>query len=367
MHVSFRPEEGLIENTVDFIVRGEGESTIVAILELIKYEKFIKKDKILGIAYKKGSQFISTISRPYIKNLDTLPFPSYELIVNDPSYSKTVSIISSRGCPGKCIFCASRAYSGSNYRMHSAVWLFSLLYYYEKRLNHISIVNFVDDTFTVNKIRLKNFFNYIQKNELRYMWACKSRVDSLDEETIKTLANAGCRSIHLGVESGDQSVLDSIDKGITLEQCYKCIYLLNKYSIRAECSFIIGLPADTLETIDKTIILASEIEHSKIGLSTIGFAAPFPGTKMFENAGELGIIIKTYKWKNYTTFKPIFYTNNFTIQDLRKAYFIYKHDKRKLKGKNIISSIDLTDFRKKINKWAESINEINPVNNVYKK
>lgn len=115
VHASFRPDEGFIENTVDFIVRGEGESTIVALIELIKYEKFIKKEKILGITYRKDSQIISTGNRPYIKNLDNLPLPSYQLIARDPSYSKTVSIISSRGCSGQCIFCASRAYSGGKY------------------------------------------------------------------------------------------------------------------------------------------------------------------------------------------------------------------------------------------------------------
>jgi radical SAM superfamily enzyme YgiQ (UPF0313 family) len=355
VHVSFCPEEGIKDPSVDFVVNGEGESTIIALLELIKYEKYIRKEEIRGISYKVDSECVSTGVRNRIQDLNHLPFPAYDLVANNVQYSNMITLVSSRGCPGQCIFCASGAFSGRRYRMHSAEWLFSLLYYYKSKLSTFSIVQFIDDTFTVNKARIKKFFFYVQKNKWSFIWACKSRVDVLDEETIRILADSGCKSIHIGVESGDQSVLDAIDKNIKLEQCLKVIALLNKYSIRPECSLMIGLPSDSLETIDKTLILAAEIANSKLGLATIGIATPFPGTKMYEKAQELGMIINTFDWRNYTTFKPIFHTDNFSIQDIRKAYCIFRSEKQKLKENSIVSNSDMSNFRKAIQAWISSV------------
>ena len=242
--------------------------------------------------------------------------------------------------------------------MHSAEWLFSLLYYYKSKLDKINIINFIDDIFTVNKSRLKKFFYYARQDKWSYFWACKSRVDVLDEETIRILANAGCKSMHIGVESGDQAVLDAINKKIELEKSLEVIALLNKHSIRPECSFMIGLPADTLETIDKTLILAAEIEKHDLGLSAIGIATPFPGTIMREKTQELGMNIITYDWRNYTTFKPIFYTNNFSIQDIRKAFFIFKSDKQKLIRTKIVSNSNMSEFRKYIRSWAKGVKSL---------
>lgn len=356
IHASFRPSEALDNDSVDYVVAGEGESTIVALLELIKYPGFIDPDSITGIVYSDSKKIMhNTLKREYIDKVDCLPLPSYYLIANNRAYSDTISIISSRGCPGQCIFCASRAFSGKKYRMHSALWLFSLLYHYKNRLKKFNVINFMDDTFTANKKRLRQFNELLKYNNWNVSWACKSRADSLDENTINILAEAGCRSIHIGVESGDQKVLDSIDKRIDLEKCLDVIGLLYNHSIRVECSFIIGLPEDTKETIDKTMILATEINNSKVGMAFIGIATPFPGTKLFENAKDLNISIRNRNWKNYTTRKPIYYTQNFSIDDLRNANYFFNFDKQKLEGNSIISSSDLSEFRNKIITWAKQV------------
>jgi len=239
--------------------------------------------------------------------------------------------------------------------MHSAIWLFSLLYHYNERIRSFRTINFMDDTFTANRRRLKVFFRYVHNVGWKKSWACKSRADTLSEETIKLLSMSGCRSIHIGVESGDQGVLDSIEKNMNLDKCLESIRLLRKYNVRVECSFIIGLPTDTPETIDKTLILASEINRTKIGMSYIGFATPFPGTKMYNNAKSEGLRIRTNKWRNYTTMKPIFSTERFSIQDVRRAYYVFNHDKDQLIGKKIVSDTDLSDYRRYIEQWSQSV------------
>ncbi len=356
VHVSTKPNEGLASDIVDFIVRGEGESKIIALLEYIKYHKYIDLINIIGISYKnKAGQIIHNDDGAYIKNIDFLPFPSFFLNSEYYISSDTISIITSRGCPGKCIFCASREFNGKKYRMHSAFWLFALIYHYYHTIKKFNAIDFLDDTFTVNKKRLKQLNEYFKYNKCKYLWSCKSRTDNLDERTINLLYQGGCRSIHLGIESGDQRILNSIDKNINHENNLNVIKLCYKYSIMVECSFMIGLPEDTKETIDKTLIMASEIINSNIGRAFISIATPFPGTKMYINSNQYGIIFLNHNWKNYTTRKPIYYTQNFSIDDLRNAYYCFNFDKNKLERNNIISSSDLSNFRNGIKSW---INEV---------
>ncbi len=358
VHVSFKPNEGLEKNVVDFIVKGEGESKIITLLEYIKHPNLINPNDIKGISFKnKENKVIHTNNSEYITSLDCLPLPSYYLIANNPIYSKTISIVTSRGCPGKCNFCASREFNGKKFRMHSAIWIFSLLYHYFHKINKFTVIDFMDDTFTVNKKRVNQLHEILKFNKCNYIWSCKSRTDFLDEISIKLLAKSGCRSIHLGIESSDQKILDSIDKNINHKRNLEILKLCYKYSIRVECSFMIGLPKDTKETIDKTLIFASELLAAKIGLTYVGIATPFPGTKMFENSDTYGMKFTNYNWRNYTTRKPIYYTDNFSIEDIRNAYHYFNFDKKKLEGKNIISSCDLSDFRNGTRSWIKEVIE----------
>lgn len=143
VHVSFKPNEGLESNDIDFIVRGEGESKIIPLLEHIKYPNIISPYKLRGISFKnREGKIVHTDNIGYVNRLDCLPLPSYYLIAHSQVYSDTLSIVSSRGCPGKCNFCASREFNGKKFRMHSAIWIFSLLYYYFNKINKFKIYRF---------------------------------------------------------------------------------------------------------------------------------------------------------------------------------------------------------------------------------
>ncbi len=117
------------------------------------------------------------------------------------------------------------------------------------------------------------------------------------------------------------------------------------------------MPKDTKKTIDKTLILASEITNSNIGLAYVGIATPFPGTKIYENSDNFSLKFLNYNWKNYTTRKPICYTENFSIDDLKNAYYFFNFSKINLEGKNIISSSDLSEYRNSIRAWVKEVVE----------
>lgn len=329
-HVTFCYDELLHHQSVDFVVRGEGESKIMQLLEYISSPNSFPLQSIQGIAYKAevdgGYQINLTKPSSFITSLDILPFPDYPAWkYGNEHYPNMFAFVSSRGCPSECIFCASRAFSGSKYRFHSAKWVFSMLFYYQK-IYGFTRFTFFDDTFLVNKLRAKIFSGYISKHWAGNgpaMWACKSRVDMIDEATVQLIREAGCLSIHVGVESGVQEVLDSIGKAITLPQIFKALKLLRKYNIVAECSFMIGHPSDTLATIEETILFADVIDELGIGKCVIGISTPFPGTRLWIEAETLGIQIKVRDWSKYDTNTPIYETERVKADHLRKAMFYY--------------------------------------------
>lgn len=329
-HATFRPNEILTYTHIDFVIRHEGESAMVELLEHIRHPDAYELDAIQSLSYRdQNDEVHSNPIRPFITNLDILPFPDYEsLSVLRMSYKETFMLVTSRGCPGDCVFCASRAMSGKRYRFHSAEWVFSLAYEYNLRYG-FPMLAFLDDTFTVHYQRAKSFCRYL----LDYWpggslprWACKSRVDRVNDDICAVISQAGCLSIHIGVESADQSVLDSINKHIRLEQSFQAIRIARKYGMRVDCSFIIGHHSDTLVTIEKTVLLAIAVRDNNIGNGAIGISTPFPGTPLFEQSNKLGIEITKRNWRKYNLGTPIYHTKNFTENDLKRALYFFNHE-----------------------------------------
>lgn len=334
-HAAFCYDELLQHECVDFVVRGEGESNIIQLLEYISNPNSFPLQLIRGIAYKtevNGSYKIDvTESSPFITCLDILPLPDYPAWKYSHYYSAMFSFVSSRGCPNRCIFCASRAFSGSKYRFHSAKWIFSMLFYYQKVYRFARFV-FLDDTFLANKLRAKTFCDYLKKywpGSVPLVWACKGRANMIDEAIVRIIGDAGCVSIHVGVESGAQEVLNSIKKDITLSEIFEALKLLRKYGIKVECSFMIGNPSDTLETIEKTLLLADVIEILDMGKCVVGISTPFPGTVLWEEAEKLGIQIKLRDWSRYDLNTPIYETVEVRRNHLMKALFYFQHQRHR--------------------------------------
>jgi radical SAM superfamily enzyme YgiQ (UPF0313 family) len=210
--------------------------------------------------------------------------------------------------------------SGRQYRFHSTEWILGLVYEYFNRY-HFEMLGIVDDSFTVNRLRTKRFCRYLSQiwRDTAIPFECKSRANHISDELCCELRDAGCFQIHIGVESFDEGVLKKIAKEVTITQIIDAIHKIRKNGVIPYCSFIIGNPGDTRETIARTVIFAKLLIDYGIAKSGVAYATPFPGTKLFLDADDLGIKKMSRSWRKYNYWDPIFETSEFTTSDLRKA------------------------------------------------
>ncbi len=308
----------ILENfPIDIIVLGEGEITIS---ELIKaFSKNIKLENIKGIAFKKNKDVIFTGIREAIKNLDELPFPKHELCEDAIKKSKTAVMMTSRGCPFGCIFCSTCAYWGRKWRARTPKNVVDEMEHIIKRFSYVERIFFHDDEFTIDNQRVINICDEIMKRRIKIKWGCSSRVDTVSEEMLIKMKQAGCDEIDYGVESGSQKMLDSMGKKITLEQTKNAIELTNKVGIPYHPFMIIGVPGENWDTINETINFIKELKNADIGNGVAGLQI-YPNTPIYELAKKQGIIDDSWWLKNNTI--P-FYTFENSRDELNKmAYYI---------------------------------------------
>ena len=295
-HATALPEEVLMSSEIDILVFGEGERTIV---DIWKGEKL---SEIKGIYYKDNGKVVKTSHRERIECLDDLPFLAVDLF--DSQYYHSAKALSkatpnfqyesSRGCTGTCTFC-NKNISGARFRPKSPERVVSEI---EHILSHgYKEIRFVDDQFNADADRAIKICELIIKKGLTFPWSLASgiRVDSVDEEVFKVAKKSGCYQMGIGFEAGDQAALDSIRKGITLEQSLNCMRLIRKAGIEAIGFFIFGLPEDTEETMKETIRFALKLRPDYAKATIL---MPFPGTSLFNQYERKGLI-KTREWDKY--------------------------------------------------------------------
>ncbi|MCD6362658.1 MAG: radical SAM protein [Synergistetes bacterium] len=317
-HVSFIPEESLKECPyVDVIVRGEGEITLLELLqELEKKEPNLKNVK--GITWReKNGKIISNPPRAPIEDLDTLPFPAYDLLPMDRyKVNKKIitgTMITSRGCPFGCIFCSSSKLMGKRWRGRSPENVVEEMELLVKKYG-VNEIEFLDDTFTFDKERAIKIANLIRRRDLEIAWGCSSRVDTLDDELARELKKGGCYRIYMGIESGSQKTLRLINKGITTEKAERAVSIAKAHGLEVIGSFIIGVPGETKEDILSTIRFAKKlgIDYAQFTLLT-----PYPGTPIYRYALENNLLL-TKNWSLYGMLDPVMKVPGFTSKDLIK-------------------------------------------------
>lgn len=302
-------------NDLDLVIRGEGEETL---FEIIKGKKI---SDIKGITYRNGKTIVRNEDRPFIKNLDDLPFPARHLLKKDlyvfPDTNEPYALIqSSKGCFGNCIFCLVGEVSGKIIRTRSVE---NIILEIEDCIKNFKIKTFFfrADTFTWRKDWVVHFCNEILKRNLRIRWGTNSRVDTLDEETIVLMKKSGCDIIGFGIESGNQYILEKMKKGITLEQAKKVVNLCYKHKIKTLLFFIIGLPWEDKEKIQDTINFAKSLPGTFYNFS---LAYPFPGTEYYSFVIKNKLLLKK-SLLGYNYSKPAtktFYLTNKELENLRK-------------------------------------------------
>lgn len=317
-HVTFLPDEAIQYESVDYISRGEGEMMFVELLESLNYGTLSIND-ILGLSYKSGGKVIHNPDRKYIEKLDCLPWAELDKIaIRD--YDIKQLIITSRGCPGRCIYCASAALAGTHYRNRSAENVFSELHYkyFVKGEKYFA---FLDDTFTASKKRLYKFCDYLKKAKMDIVWRCDSRTDILSEEMIDKITDVGCTSVHIGIESGSQEVINKINKHINLEKSERLLAYMSQKGVQVMCSFIIGHHCDTHETIKQTIDMAIRFKKNYNATVGVSINTPFPGTYLYNHLETLGLSLEIKNWSSFDLVQAVFSSSNLTRAEIQNYYY----------------------------------------------
>ncbi len=288
-HASMMPEETLEKTKADVVIVGEGENVIV---DLVKNCKKPVKEKIL----KAG----------LVKDLDTIPFPSrhlldmslYSSLANNYQVDKKViNLLASRGCPFNCTFC-SKSVVGRTYRHRSVKNVIEEIKHVKKEYGAKEI-SFWDDLLTIDRKWIMELCKEMEKLDIA--WSCETRAHLVDEEMLAALKKAGCWNILVGIEAGDQTLLDNIRKEETIEQLRNGIRLIQKAGIKIRGCFMLGLPGETPELAQKTIDFAKELDTD---FASFTLTTPYPGTEMAKHAKEYGTLKKDYN--KYSMWKVVF-------------------------------------------------------------
>jgi anaerobic magnesium-protoporphyrin IX monomethyl ester cyclase len=300
-HATFNAERILKKYPfVDLIVRDEGEFTCLEIANCLEKGKDIKD--VRGISFRKGDEIVFTQDRPLIKELDRIPFPDRSLLKKEyrsilaglnVATKKFTSMVSSRGCPFNCTYCACSLFAHHRWRPRSPENILEeleMLYYQGFRQ-----IIFVDDNFALNQKRVIELCHLMRENRIDIDWVCDARVDCISVDTLRAMAKAGCRIIYYGMESANQRILDFYNKGITPLQSIAATKAARKAGIDIVVgSFIVGAPNETREEIENTLNFTQKLD---IDVPIFHPLEIHPGTPLWADLASKGLLNEDKYWE----------------------------------------------------------------------
>lgn len=309
-HPCFVDEEILSTGNADFVVYGEGEATLAELA--VTLEKGGSFRSVEGISFLSDREIVRTPRRPFIEDLDRLPFPARHLL-NMEDYRRTrfggreiTPLTTSRGCPSQCAFCSSSNFFGTRWRARSVESVLNELEEIHHRY-HFNAVAFVEDTFSLSPRRVIEISRGIVERKLDLWWWNLSRIDLLlrNEEMVEEMVRAGAKTVFIGVESSNEKVLASLRKGIDVDSTRKTVALLKRHSLQIHASYILGGLEDTPRTVQETLRFARELDTNVAQFSIL---TPYPGTAIYDQVKH-----RIFRWRAPWTF--------FDMQHL-----VFKHD-----------------------------------------
>jgi anaerobic magnesium-protoporphyrin IX monomethyl ester cyclase len=320
-HVSAAPVETMERFQIfDVAVVGEGEETIIELLKAL--DSATPLDGISGIVYRHDDRVISTGRRPFLADLDQLPYPAWDLLEGFPDRYPpatfkvkklpAASLVTSRGCPNRCIFC-DRSVFGANCHAFSAEYVIGMIRYLVEQFG-VREFSFEDDTFITFKKRLAAICQGIINVGLDISWTCLGRVNNIDAESLALMKKAGCWQISFGIESGSQDILTTIHKNVTLDQIRKALLLCRDAGILSKGFFIVGHPGETRETLKQSLDFALQLPLDDISVTML---TPFPGTEIYERAAEFGRFDSD--WSRMNLLNTVFIPHGLTQTELERS------------------------------------------------
>lgn len=298
-HATIMPKETLKQTKASAVIVGECEEVLADII--------------------KGKIKTKIINAKPVKNLNKIPFPArhlldmkkYTSLPNNYRYSSNVfQILTTRGCPFTCTYCAS---ANGNFRQRSVENVIAEIKHLIDKYN-IKEVAFWDDIFTMNKQWVIDFCDTLKKEKIKLAWSCETRLNLITEELAKKMKKAGCWNIFFGIESGVQELLDNVKKKTNLEIIRKGIKATKKAGLEVRGAFMLGLPGETPELARKTIDFAIELDpdYAQFSLTT-----PYPGTELYKTHTDWGVLDKNFS--KYHIWAPVFLPHGYKSFDELKA------------------------------------------------
>lgn len=324
VHATALPQDTIRDNTLDFLVYGEGEYTMLEVCERIGEARAGKKSRgadlsgVKGTYYVKGGKVLKNPPRPLIKDLDSVPIPDRSLlgdftwylsppgILRGKFYWGITTMYTSRGCPYQCIFCASKAVHGGKIRRRSVENVIEEMRYLRDEFQ-VKGIYFNDDTFATDERWLRQFCEQVKEHCPDMIWGCQTRASiAQDISILKVMADGGCVQVDIGAESGSDKILENLKKGITADMIAKSFRNLREVGMETFATFILGNPGETLEDVEKTRELA------KLAPGGVSFLilVPYPGSPLYDMAKKEGWfldenVVFDDRWTNKQSDKPI--------------------------------------------------------------
>jgi radical SAM superfamily enzyme YgiQ (UPF0313 family) len=320
-HTDARPQDALDTGVVDWVIQGEPEITTYALAQAIDTGEEPKG--ILGLAYKDLAGTVRmTPRRSVISDIDMLPYPKRDTLpmerYNVPGFpTPVVYMYGGRGCPFKCNFCLwpQTTLKGA-FRPRSPEKIVAEMCWILEHYPRTRSFFFDDDTFNLGRDRMLYFAEEMHRRGLRIPWGCNARADNWDREILEKLISTGLFTLRIGIESGDQDVLDRTGKNLDLDEVRTMLHLSHTLGIENHIMFIIGLPGETHESVEQTIRFIQSVPCHSVQFSV---ATPFPGTEFYQYAAEQGHLV-TQDWSKYSGFDHVVVrTEAMTAEDVGRA------------------------------------------------
>ena len=320
---NIRDPRFLAENKhIDFVMVGEYEYTALDLFRHLQEPKRLKE--VLGIIYRENGTIKLNPARPLIEELDRLPWPLREQLLMEQYIdapgklvTPSVQMLASRGCPFGCIFCAwpQLMYNSNRYRTRRPDAIVDEMEYLVKERRFRSVY-FDDDTFNINKRHVLGICQKIKERKLDIPWAAMARADTMDEEILVKMREAGLYAVKYGVECAEQKVLDMAGKGMDLKKTERMIYFTKSLGIKIHLTFTFGLPGETTDTVRKTIDYAMKLDPDTVQFSIM---TPYPGTEYYNQLDAKGYIVSK-NWSDYDgASKSVIRTEHLSTGDLEGA------------------------------------------------
>jgi anaerobic magnesium-protoporphyrin IX monomethyl ester cyclase len=339
-HATAKAEEILnISPDVDYVVRGDGET---AMLELARQLSSGSNSvsSIPGLSFRNKNAVEHNPSFPDTNNLKQFPSPDRTLLMNEDKYTSEDMglIMSSRGCPFACTYCATHTRRVSYMPIGQVMAEINFV----KNKYGTTVFSFKDDSFTVNKRNAEEFCERLIASSANINWECNTRVDLINGNLLSKMKKAGCNSIKVGIESGSERILKKMNKGITRDQVRKAANLLKESGIFWTGYFMMGVPGESAEEMSQTLDFMYEI---KPDFASISVYEPFPGTPMFNEGVEKGLVKPDMTLSDFYTIPPNHYykidprrqldtldekTFNVLAQELKTKFHTYNKNYKRL-------------------------------------